>query len=58
MDRKIKRILIWGLVIIVLMMCDVTCTKDDEYTKVNNIFSVLFTDTPLIEKGIIDDETE
>jgi len=56
--NKIKRILIWMLVISILMCCDITLSMDDKYTKINNVFSVLFTDTPLIEKGIVKDETE
>ena len=45
-----------AIVIIIILMCGVTFTKDNEYTKVNNMISVLFMNKPLIEKGIIQDE--
>jgi len=58
MNKKIKRTLIWTVVIVLLLMCNITYTKGNKYTSINSLFVVIFTDTPLIEKGIIEYETE
>jgi len=52
MDKRPLKIILFVFVVLVVLNCDITITKDNKYTKINNIFSVLFTDKPLIEKGI------
>jgi hypothetical protein len=56
MEKRNKILSITFLIICVIMMTDITFTKNNKYTKINDLFSVIFTDTPLIEKGIIKDE--
>jgi len=55
MVYKTKRILktVIAVVILIFLMCDVTFTKDNKYTKVNNMISVLIMKKELIEKGTI-----
>jgi len=57
MNKKILRI--WIITIIsFILLCDVTHTKDNKYTRINNMISVLFIKKPLIEKGINIEENE
>ena len=57
MNNKKIRILIISIISIILL-CDVTYTKDNKYTKINNMISVLLINKPLIEKGINIEENE
>ena len=53
MNGRLKRRIIIVGIILIVMMCDITYTKDNKYTRVNNMVSVLLIKKPLIEKGII-----
>lgn len=52
MDKNIKRTLIIIFSTLLLFSFDITITKDDKYTKINNMYSVLLMKKPMFEKGI------
>jgi uncharacterized integral membrane protein len=56
MKRKNKILFIIFSALILLMLMDITITNENKYIKINSVFGAIFTDTPLIEKGIVKDE--